>query len=273
MAQAPLRTAGIDAAREYQDLPAWQKSLALTEMFYSVDFKTPELKALVIDRAINVATRIAAASVRPSEAGIAAGYQEAQGSLAELATLLSLAERLGLEGAATYVELLEEVSRLLVAMRHGLKVKAADEARAERDGAKLDREHAERQERPRREFKPRDGDDRPRREYKPRDGGSDRPRREYKPRDGAEDRPRREYKPRDAGDAPRREYKPRDAGGEDRPRREYKPRDGASGDRKPYGDKKPYGDRKPYGDKKPYGEKKAYPAKKPYSKPFKKRDD
>ena len=233
---SPLRSAGISAAREYQDLPAWQKSVTLTEQLMAAEFASPELKSLAVNRCLNIATRIAAASVRANEVGIAAGYQEAQSSVAELATVLAVAERTGT--SADFTAALDEISRLLTGMRHGLKVKAKDEERDAREESKRDREYDERQARPKREFKPRnrDGDDRPRREYKPRDGGDDRPRREYKPRDGGDDRPKREYKPRDS---------------EDRPKREYKPRDG--GDRKPYGDKKPYGDRKPYGDKKPYG--------------------
>jgi hypothetical protein len=258
---APLRAAGIEAAREYQDLPAWQKAVALSEQLFNSTFPSPELKALALDRCLNVATRIAASSVRTNEAGIAAGYLEAQSSVAELSTVLAVAARLGTE-LAEINEALDEVSRLIVGMRHGLKVKAKDEDRAEREEARLDYEHAQRQERPKREYKPRgDSEDRPRREFKPRDG-DDRPRREYKPRgrDG-EDRPKREYKPR--GD------------GEDRPRREYKPRDDRDGERKPrrdFGDKKPYGsrdggDRKPYGDKKPFGGKGKFGGdKKPYGK-------
>ena len=278
---APLR-AGINAARDYQDLPAWQKAIALVETLYGLTFASEELKNLAADRAMNVATRIAASSVRANEAGIAAGYLEAQSSLAELATVLTIAERLGLEDAASLQEQIDEISRLIIGMRHGLKVKAKDEEHAERAEAKLDREHEERQFRPKREFKPRDGDDRPRREYKPRDrdgeerpkrafksrDGEDRPRREYKPRDG-DDRPRREFKPRDGDDRPRREYKPRD--GDERPKREYKPRgDKPYGEKKAYGDKKPYGDRKPYGDKKPFGGKGKF-GDKPFRKP--RRDD
>lgn len=261
---APLR-AGINAARDYQELPAWQKAVALTEALYSAEFRSPELKALAADRAMNVATRIAAASVRGNEAGIAAGYLEAQSSLAELSTVLTVAARLGLEGGDAFETQIDEISRLITGMRHGLKVKAKDEEHKERAEAKLDREHEERQFRPKREFKPRgddDGERRPKREFKPRDG-DDRPKRSFKSRDG-EDRPRREFKPRDGDDRPRREYKPRDRDGEDRPRREYKPRgDKPYGEKKAYGDKKPYGDRKPYGDKKPYGAKKPYGDKKP----------
>jgi four helix bundle protein len=264
-----LRTAGVAAARDYQDLPAWQKSLALAERVFKATESFPArehagLASQIRVKAIEVTSSIAAASGRNNEFGMTDSYSKAQSATAELTTLLALASRLDYIDATEASKIAadnEEVSRLIVGLKHGLKVAAKDAERAERQSR--DDENTARAERP------------ARREYKPRDGGSDRPRREYKPRDGGDDRPRREYKPRDGGDdRPRREYKPRD-GGEDRPRREYKPRDGApSGDRKPYGDKKPYGDRKPYGDKKPYGDRKPYSDRKPNGdKPFRKPRD
>ncbi len=258
-----LRTNGIAASRDYQDLPAWTKSISLAERIYMLteEFPTREhagLAAQMRASALTVASCIASASAKNNEHGITESYSASQAGIAELTTQLTLAARLGHvaeESATSLHEALEEISRLLIGLKHGLKVAAKDAERAERDAAKAEREQrAERAER----------EDRPRREYKPRDGGEDRPRREYKPRDGGEDRPRREYKPRD--------------GGEDRPRREYKPRD--AGDRKPYGDKKPFGDKKPYGDRKPYGDKKPYGSKKPFGdrkpsggKPFRKPRD
>jgi four helix bundle protein len=258
-----LRTAGVSAARDYQDLPAWQKSLTLAQHVYIITDGFPErehagLAAQMRAKAVEITASIAAASGRNNEFGMTDSYSKAQSATAELTTLLSLATRLDYVEATIASETasdIEEVSRLIVALKHGLKVAAKDEKRAAEDNEKRDREFKDRdRERPRRDFKKRDGgDERPRREYKPRDGGDERPRREYKPRDGGDERPRREYKPRDGGD--------------ERPRREYKPRDGGErSDRKPYGDKKPYGDRKPYGDKKPYGDRKPS-GDKPFRKP------
>lgn len=265
-----LRTSGVSAARDFQELPAWQKAVSLAEQVYGATNGFPArehagLAAQMRATVLEVAASIAAASGRNNEFGMTDSYSKAQSSNAELMTQITLASRLGfldMVASSELLALLDEVSRLIVALKHGLKVAAKDAERAER----MEREaaKAEREERPRREFKSRDGEDRPRREYKPRDGGDERPRREFKPRDrDGEDRPRREYKPRDGGeDRPRREYKPHDNGGEDRPRREYKPRDG--GDRKPYGDKKQYGDKKPFG-KKPFGGKSG--GGKPFRKP------
>ena len=70
--------------------------------------------------------------------------------------------------------------------------------------------------------------------FKPREGGfSDRPKRDFKSRDGAPrsdgDRPQRDFKPREGGfsDRPKRDFKPREGGSSDHPQRDFKPRDGA----------------------------------------------
>ena len=221
MTTQTLRTAGVSAARDYQELPAWQKAVALAERLYAAteDFPAREHQGLAQEMrrtALSVASSIAAASGRNNEFGMTDSYSKAQSSNAELMTQITLAGRLGyLDETASEETLaaLEEVSRLIVALKHGLKVAAKDAERAERDAAKAEQE--QRTEREQRE--------RPRREYKPRDDGEERPRRAYKPR---EDR------------------------GERKPYGEKKP----YGDRKPYGDKKPY-EKKPYGDKKPSGDR------------------
>ena len=267
MTTQTLRTTGISASRDYQDLPAWTKAVAVAERIYALTENFPSrehngLSSQLRMSAVNIASNIASASSKNNEHGITDSYSRAQGAIAEVMTQLTIAARLGYteEETATEVnEAMDEVSRLLTGMKHGLKVAAKDADRAEKAAAKLDREASERAERPRREYKPRDRD------------GEERPRREYKSRDAGEDRPRREYKPRDGEDRPRREYKPRDRDGEDRPRREYKPREDR-GERKPYGDKKPYG-KKPYGEKKPYGDKKPYGGGKSGGKPFRKPRD
>lgn len=153
MTEHTLRTAGIAAARDYQELPVWQKAVLLAEGMLAAPLPA-ELKPMACARAIDIATRIAAASVRPSEAGIAAGYQDAQSAAAELATILAVAVRTGFDAESTNAAL-DEIARLLIGMRHGLKVKAKDDERAERDSARREREFEQNRERPRREFKDR----------------------------------------------------------------------------------------------------------------------
>jgi 23S rRNA pseudouridine2605 synthase len=122
-----------------------------------------------------------------------------------------------------------------------------DDRRAPRDGAKGG-------------FKSREGgfSDRPKRDFKPRDGAprsdGDRPQRDFKPREGGfSDRPKRDFKPREGGfgDRPQRDFKPREGGSSDRPQRDFKPRSGG----KPGGfGGKPGGGSRPGGGK-PFGGK------------------
>ncbi|HEY1071725.1 pseudouridine synthase [Brevundimonas sp.] len=84
--------------------------------------------------------------------------------------------------------------------------------------------------------------------FKPREGGfSDRPKRDFKPRDGAPrsdgDRPQRDFKPREGGfsDRPKRDFKPREGGQSDRPQRDFKPRSGGKPGGSRPGGGKPFG--------------------------------
>jgi 23S rRNA pseudouridine2605 synthase len=122
-----------------------------------------------------------------------------------------------------------------------------DDRRAPRDGTKGG-------------FKSREGgfSDRPKRDFKPRDGAprsdGDRPQRDFKPREGGfSDRPKRDFKPREGGfgDRPQRDFKPREGSSSDRPQRDFKPRSGG----KPGGfGGKPGGGSRPGGGK-PFGGK------------------
>lgn len=243
---APLRTQAVAAGRDYKTLPAWQKSMALTLRAFTLteDFPAREhagLAASIRSCARQMASQIALASAEANETGMAARYADAQGAAAALATDLFLAAELGYisaEDSAVLNEDLDSILRLIIAMKHGLKVQARDDARTERDAERNARDHEYRN-RPREE---RSGDERPRREHKPREDrdrkpyvkreGDDRPRREYKPR---EDRDPKPYAKRD-GDKPFR--KPREEGASDRPRREYKPREERGGDNR--GPRKPF---------------------------------
>lgn len=253
---APLRAGAISAARDYQELPAWQKSIALAEATYKAceGFPVEALANEIRLAATRIATHIAAAAGKPSEQGMLNSYYDAQAANAEFSTLVTIADNLSyLRNAKDLQASAEEISRLLAGMRHGMKVEAKDTKRAQAEVAERDRAHAERAERFERKPK-RDYGERAPRERSDRDTGREerqyKPRGEYKSRG---DKPYGERKPRGEG-----EYKPRAPRGEG----EYKPR----GERTPYGDKKPYGDkprgeRKPYGDKKPYGDRPRHPYK------------
>ena len=281
-----LRTGGISASRDYQDLPAWTKAMTLAERIYALSEDFPErehtgLSAQMRLSVIQVASYIAAGSAKNNENGIIESYSQSQGAAAELMTQLALAARLGYIGSDNADALnkeLDEVSRLLVGLKHGLKVAAKEAERAERDALKAAKEAAAAERPARREYA--DRGDRPRPAYKPREGGDERPaRREYKSRDGG-DAPR-PYRARSEGAESkpyeRKTYdKPRSDAGEGAPRT-YRPRTEKSeayGEKKPYGDRKPYGDKKAYGDKKPFGDKKPYGDRKPAGgKPFRKPRD
>ncbi|MFN8971935.1 MAG: four helix bundle protein [Alphaproteobacteria bacterium] len=260
MTTEPLRTPAIAAARAYETLPAWQKSMSLAEALYAAteDFPAREQNGLALvlrQSATYVASAIAAGSAGRDEEDITDYYREAQSALAEVATQVALAQRLGLINKDSDVNAaIDELTRLLIGLQHGLKVKAKDDERRMRDEARA--AHAPR---------PEARDERPRREFKPReDRGGDRPyRKPFVKRDDArgEDRPRREFKPREdrGGDRPYRKpfVKRDDARGEERPRREFKPRDGSTGGgERPYRKREEGGDRRGYaGGKKPYAKR------------------
>jgi|GEM_PF-3020452 len=269
MSTEPLKTPAISAARDYQTLPAWIKSMNLAEQVFAVTEDFPErehagLAQQLRQAAVYVASAIAAGSAGVSEEDISEYYREAQSALAEVSTGLALAERLKYLDAGELNTLLDEVSRLLIGLQHGLRIAARDAERAARDAARAERAAAP------------DAGERPfRKPYEKREGGEDRPRREYKPRDDrGGDRPyKKPYAKREDGDAPRREYKPRD-------------RDDRGGDRGPARGpyKKPYakrdGDERPARDgdrpfKKPYAKRDgdARPARDGGDRPYKKRED
>jgi four helix bundle protein len=290
MSATTLKATGITAARDFQDLPAWQKAMTLAEQVFAKTEAFPlrehvGLASAMRDSVQNVASHIAGASAKSNEHAIGESYGNSQQALSILFTQATLAARLGYlstDDALTMLTDLEEVERLLIGLRHGLKTQAKEEARVEREEAQRSREIEAKSarderggdrpyrraegsyERPQGERPSRDSADRPRREA----GSYDRPRRDTGDRPQS-DRPRRESSSydrprRDAADRPRR-----DAG--DRPERsrsEYRPRDPETGERpaggrdsKPYGAKKSFGDKKPYGDRKPYaggGDKKPF---------------
>lgn len=275
----PLRTSGIAAARDYKTLPAWQKAMALALRVFTLTERFPAreqtgLAASARAFARQIASEIALASAEVADTGMAARYAASQGAAAALTTDMLLATELGYitaEDVNSLQEDLDAILRLIIAMKHGLKVQARDEARAERDQEREARAH-EKRNRPRDE----DGERKPFRKREFNDDGEKPFRKPRSDRDDG-DRPRRAYKPRDDGDRERRPYKPREEGD----RKPYAKRDGDKPFRKPRedGDRKPYAKRdgdKPFrkrddGDRKPFkrdGDKRSSGPRKP----FKKRD-
>src|SRR5271170_6973975 len=113
MTTQTLRTAGINAGRDYQELPAWQKAIALTESIYEATEAFPEreytgLAAMMRATALSIASSIAAASGRNNEHGMSDSYSKAQSATAELSTQCELAKRLGYI-AVDFNEALEEI--------------------------------------------------------------------------------------------------------------------------------------------------------------------
>lgn len=158
MNTTPLRSAGISAAREYQSLPAWQKAIELAQsaLKLSANIDNAVLDTEFCAAATRIATNIAAGSAKPNEQGMLNAYFDAQAATAEFNTVAVLAEKLGYisaEELASLTETNDAVARLLVGMRHGLKVEAKDEKRRSNEKAKLDREYEERQSRPRRDLR------------------------------------------------------------------------------------------------------------------------
>ena len=210
MTTEPLRTPAIAAARAYETLPAWQKSMTLAEQIYAAteNFPAREQQGLALvlrQSATYVASAIAAGSAGRDEEDITDYYREAQSALAEVATQVALAQRLGfIERESDITVAIDELTRLLIGLQHGLKVKAKDDERRARDEA--------RDERPRREFKPRE------------DRGGDRPYRKpfVKRDDGRGERTERSDRGDRGGDRP---YRKREEGGDRR---------GFGGGKKPY---------------------------------------
>ena len=186
-----LRATSVTATRDYRELPAWQRAMTLAEKIYTLSDPFPArehggLAASMRNSAVAIGAALAAASGRNNEQGIADSYSKAQSATGELATQYELAVRLRYTASDDEVlALLEEISRLIIGMKHGLKVEAKDTARTEREQNKRDREHqerTERHERKERNFKERS--DKPRGEWKPREErGERKPRGEWKPRE------------------------------------------------------------------------------------------
>jgi four helix bundle protein len=258
MTSEPLRTPAIAAARAYETLPAWQKAMALAEQLYAAteDFPAREQQGLALilrQSSVYVASAIAAGSAGEDQEAIADFYREAQSALAELATQITLAQRIGfIDKDSDVSSAIDELTRLLIGLQHGLKVKAKDDERRLRDEARA--VHAPR---------PEARDERPRREFKPREERGDRP---YRPREDRGERGER-------GDRPYRKpfVKREDGQREERPRRDFKPREDR-GEHSERGGDRPYRRREEGGDRRGFGGSKKPYVKRDFSGKPKRRD-
>ena len=119
-------------SKHYRQLIVWQKSMTAAQELYRLVTHLPReetygMRSQITRAAISVPANIAEGSGRESTKEKAQFLAIAQGSLAELDTLMELCERLGwfrVDETATLRGLLEEVSRMLTTMRRQLRAQA-----------------------------------------------------------------------------------------------------------------------------------------------------
>ncbi len=116
-------------ARSYRDLVAWQKAMALAEETYRLARKLPDyerfgLWSQMTRSAVSIPANLAEGHGRQGPREFAQFVSIARGSLAELTTLLTLAERLhyfASEDAAVAFSLVDEVGRLTTRLHQSLR--------------------------------------------------------------------------------------------------------------------------------------------------------
>src|ERR1700743_2139622 len=115
--QQTLRATGVNAARDYQQLPAWQKAIALAESIFSMTEHFPlrehaGLAAEMRRKSLEIAASIAAASGRNNEFGMTDSYSKAQSATAELATQGIIATRLDYIDSVVAQKLVENIEEV-----------------------------------------------------------------------------------------------------------------------------------------------------------------
>jgi len=116
------------STENFKDLIAWQKAMQVAELVYKLTskFPTEEKFGLVSQMrraAVSVPSNIAEGQARHTTGEFILFISHAEGSVAELETQLLLATNLGFttaDQAATTVSLLDEVRRMLNALRRSL---------------------------------------------------------------------------------------------------------------------------------------------------------
>ena len=124
-----LQTFGtMTTIQSHRDLIVWQKAVLLVERIYALTacFPRSEMSRLGFQTtraAASVPANIAEGHARSSRRDYAQFLAIAKGSLMELDTFLVIAQRLGFvdgKAAAPSLELIEEISKMLTALRRRL---------------------------------------------------------------------------------------------------------------------------------------------------------
>ena len=115
--------------RSYKDLIVWQKSIDLVANIYSITEKLPSherfgLSSQLQRAAVSIAASIAEGHGRGTRADYAHFLDMANGSVAEVETLITICKKLSLISAdqcSTIEQQLSEIGRMLGALRTKLK--------------------------------------------------------------------------------------------------------------------------------------------------------
>ncbi len=118
----------MSAVRSYQDLVVWKKALELAEMVYRVSASFPAderfgMTSQVRRAAVSVASNIAEGAGRHGSKEFLHFLGVASGSLAEVETILILAQRMGMADSEQVTELLAqaaEIGRMLSGLKRSL---------------------------------------------------------------------------------------------------------------------------------------------------------
>ena len=121
----------MTSLKNYRDLQVWQKSIEWVEAIYNASKNFPQderfgLTSQVRRAAVSVAANIAEGAERTSTGEYLQFLGIARGSLAEVETLLILAERLGLLPTDLREKLLSqasEIGKMLVGLQRSLRSK------------------------------------------------------------------------------------------------------------------------------------------------------
>jgi four helix bundle protein len=112
--------------RDYRDLKVWQRAMELAESIYALSQSLPKEEAYGLSSqmrraAVSVASNIAEGSARRSKPEFARFINIASGSLAELETQLTLAQRIGFIARPEAIfQHTEEIGKMLYALQRSL---------------------------------------------------------------------------------------------------------------------------------------------------------
>jgi four helix bundle protein len=129
MSDKPLNSGETKKPGSYRDLIVWQKAMTLAKLIYGLTQKFPSeekfgLTSQMRRAAVSVPSNIAEGQARRGSREFIQFIAQAEGSLAELDTQLTLATSLGYSDASQASEtvaLIEELRRMLNALRRKLE--------------------------------------------------------------------------------------------------------------------------------------------------------